>query len=227
MNDRDDHPRLLNQVGVRTGLAFTDDGVTVALRAERLGTIDVASGMLRVVDPAARETADAVDVRVGPGSLPVAVSTGDIPSRDGVHAINAGAVVRLADGQAGFEPLGDCSPSRAADDEDDPDDRGLHFVGADHDDLYVGDAEILGDPAMLWEISRAADRSTAQLITTSRGAVARIQNGFGAGGYPVFGGFDSDGRLCAVYVSFEVAFDSRSDRDDANGDEDVVESSLY
>ncbi|MGH3360668.1 MAG: DUF4241 domain-containing protein [Nocardioidaceae bacterium] len=208
MPERSEHPRLARQVGAREGAAYNYEGERVMLRREVAGTVDLPSGELLLCDP--RNSDDAVVVRVPPGSYRAYVTSfrGEYA---GVHdRITATLAIRLREtGGITFAPLGGYSSTPASDDPDDVEDDGLQFVGIDGPSVYAADRAAWsayddGVPPALKPTDAIAEEIT---LPDGSVRVVRASSGFGSGGYPVFGGFDTHGDLAVVYVSFDLVFE--------------------
>lgn len=203
MAERSEHPRLARQVGAREGAAYNYEGERVMLRRDLAGVVDVPSGELLVCDPRGRSD-DVVAVRVPPGSYRTYVTSFRGEYAEVRQRITATLAVRLLEtGGLTLAPLGAYALSPPVEDPDDPEDADLHFVGVEGPALLVGDRHA-------WSASDygAIPDGVAEQVTLPGGARAvRAASGLGSGGYPVFGGFDPNGDLSVVYVSFDMVFE--------------------
>lgn len=203
MTERSEHPRLARQVGAREGAAYNYEGERVMLRRDLAGVVDVPSGELLVCDPRGRSD-DVVAIRVPSGSYRTYVTSFRGEYAEVRQRITATLAVRLLEtGGITLAPLGSYALTPPVEDPDDPEDADLHFVGVEGPALLVGDRQ-----AWAATDSGPVTDDVAEQVTLGGGVRAvRAASGLGSGGYPVFGGFDANGDLSVVYVSFDMVFE--------------------
>lgn len=213
MMERSEHPRLARQVGAREGAAYNYEGERVMLRRDLAGVVDVPSGELLVCDPRGRSD-DTVVVRVPPGSYRTYVTSFRGEYAEVHQRITATLAVRLLEtGGISLAPLGAYALTPPVEDPDDVEDDNLHFVGVEGPAVLVGDRRG-------WSVEdngSVPPDGVAEQVTFADGSRAvRASSGFGSGGYPVFGGFDMNGDLSVIYVSFDMVFEGEPEPWDQN-----------
>lgn len=204
MTERSEHPRLARQVGAREGAAYNYEGERVMLRRDLAGLADVPSGELLVCDPSGRSD-DTVVVRVPPGSYRTYVTSFRGEYAEVHQRITATLAVRLRDtGGITLAPLGAYALTAPVEDPDDPEDDDLHFVGIEGPAVLVGDLHAWSGGG---RGDAVPDAVAEQVVLADGSRAVRASSGLGSGGYPVFGGFDMNGDLAVVYVSFDLVFE--------------------
>ena len=205
MTERSEHPRLARQVGAREGAAYNYEGERVMLRRDLAGILDVPSGELLVSDARGRSD-DVVAVRVPQGSYRTYVTSFRGEYAEVRQRITATVAVRLLEtGGITLAPLGAYALTPPVEDPDDLEDDDLHFVGVEGPEVFLGDRQAWSEAP---PIDGGLGEGIADEVTLPGGSRAiRASSGLGIGGYPVFGGFDVNGDLAVVYVSFDMVFE--------------------
>ena len=205
MTERSEHPRLARQVGAREGAAYNYEGERVMLRRDLAGIVDVPSGELLLCDPSGRSE-DTVALMVPPGSYRTYVSSFRGEYAEVRQRITATVAVRLLDtGGITLAPLGEYALTPPVEDPDDPADDDLHFVGVEGPGVLVADRRAWTTDA---QVRGTGLEDVADQLTLDGDVRAiRASSGLGIGGYPVFGGYDLNGDLAVVYVSFDMVFE--------------------